>query len=63
MNSLKAFLSTAQFQAFAWTTFNSIVAITCCYLTDTGYQYAALAVPIMNTITKELRRAYDPDFK
>lgn len=63
MDSIKTFLSTTQFQAFAWTTLNAIVAIVCCYLTDTGYEYAALAVPIMNTVTKELRRAYDPNFK
>lgn len=63
MDSIKTFLSTTQFQAFAWTTFNSCIAIFCCWLTDVGYAYAALAVPIMNTVTKELRRAYDPNFK
>ena len=48
--------------AFLWTLFNWIIAITITYITDINYMYAPLLIPILNLITKELNRLYNPDF-
>lgn len=48
--------------AFLWTMFNWIIAIIITYIIDINYMYAPLLIPILNLITKELNRTFNPDF-
>jgi len=59
---MKNFFKSTKFQAFAWTTFNGLVALVISYILDIDYMYAPLIIWSLNLITKELNREFNPNF-
>lgn len=49
--------------AFLWTVFNWIVWILITYLSWLDFQYLIVIIPVLNLITKELNKYFNPNFQ
>jgi hypothetical protein len=62
INKLKKIIESNKFQAMCWQIFNGIIAILITYLTEIGYAYILIIAPILNLVTKELNRYFNPNY-
>lgn len=60
---MKEFFQDARFTTFLWNTVSWLGAIVATYLTDIDYKYAIILVPVISLITKELNKAFNPNYK
>ena len=60
--SIKEIIESNKFKAFLWTSFNWCIAIILKFLWDLPYESIPVIVAILNYVTKELNRTYNPNF-
>jgi len=58
MEQLKTFLTSSKVKTFYWQTANGLVLLLITYIAEVDWQYAVVAMPILNAITKWINQNY-----